>query len=171
MGNNYLPILWNPPTNAFKSAKISTNHSILECFFTYCSTWVHHVWMVAYISCTSSSILHFLYWWQSLLCSFRRSSLIKCLVCISMDYTQCMKHMCFLPTMGIVGSQKPNILLIALIFVWALFAMKPLKLTFSIMPTLLTSFVKEDHMRTCESTSLDCISHIAIVNTLQYVML
>jgi hypothetical protein len=43
-------------------------------------------------------------------------------------------------------------------------------LTFSIMPTFLTSLVREDHMRTCESTSLDSMSHVAIVNTLQYVM-
>ncbi len=32
----------------------------------------------------------------------------------------------------------------------------------------LTSLVKENHMKICESTSSNCMLHIAIVNTLQY---
>ncbi len=65
---------------------------------------------------------------------------------------------------------EPNILLTALKFAWALSAMKPLKLTFFIMPTFLTSLVKENCIRICESTFSDCMSHISIVNILQYAM-
>ncbi len=35
---------------------------------------------------------------------------------------------------------------------------------------LLNNLVREDHIKTCESTSSDCMSHTSIVNTLQYVM-
>ncbi len=41
---------------------------------------------------------------------------------------------------------------------------------FFIIHTFLKSLVREYHIRICESTSSDCMSHISIVNTLQYAM-
>jgi hypothetical protein len=123
--------------------------------------------MARYLDSASSIVLESLYCLQRRLCWSCMFGLIYFCVCRFSDVVQWRRQVRSRFSMGTFGSSLPETIRTAFQLAYVLSAMKPLKLVFSTLFFAMRSF-SSLHMIHWTLMSSDCMSHTAMVMTLQY---
>jgi hypothetical protein len=127
----------------------------------------HQARMARYLDSASSIVLESLYCLQRRLCWSCMSNLINFCVCHFNDVVQLRRQVRSWFSMGSFRSPLPLMIRTTFQLAYVLSAMKPLKLVFS-TPFFAMRSLSFLHMIHCTFVSSDCMSHMAMVMTLQY---